>query len=110
MTPVGTVPELMKIELEKLTKAPEAIPLMNKKGEPKTPEEIFMLRHIPPATESQHVKNTYELNVNVQLEACTCCSPKPSISVPMTIIPLADPAIYGFPEPPGFAPVDLGMF
>ena len=84
--------------------------MKKKNGNVRTPEEVSMLRNVAPATHSMHIKNTYELNVNVKFSGLDCCSSHPSISVPMTIIPLQDPAVYGFPEPPGFAPINLGFF
>jgi hypothetical protein len=103
-------PKLMHIELGKLTKPLESILMSKKNGKQRTPEEVTMLRNVPPATSSMHIKNTYELNVNVKFSGLDCCSAHPSISVPMTIIPIQDPAVYGFPEPAGFAPADLGYF
>lgn len=69
-----------------------------------------MLRHPAAATETNLISNKYFLNVGVKTSGLTCCDTKPSISVPLTIIPLQNPAIYGFPEPPGFAPMPLGQF
>jgi len=57
------------------------------------------MKYVPPATHSTHIENFYELNVNVKFKGWDCCSDKPSISIPMTIIPLSNPMIYGFPEP-----------
>lgn len=63
---------------------------------PRPPEEIFMLSQLAPACHSPHVTNTYTLNVNVKFDGCTCCSSLPSISVPLTVIPLTDQRQYGF--------------
>ena len=76
----------------------------------RSPEETFLMQYLPPATKSHHIHNRYELNVNVKFNGWDCCSDKPSISIPLTIIPLSNPAIYGFPEPAGWAPNNLGMF
>lgn len=75
----------------------------------RSPEEIFLLNHIPPATEGAFIKNEYFLQVKVKYDSgWDCCSEKPLALVPLTIIPLSNPAVFGFPEPEGFAPVDLG--
>ena len=43
------------------------------------------------------------MNANVKFAGCVC-SENPSISVPLTIIPRGNPAVYGFAEPYGYAP------
>ena len=77
---------------------------------PRSPEEIFMLSQLAPACHSRYITNNYQLNVNVKYDGCTCCSSLPSFSVPLTIIPLTDNSVYGFTEPPGYAPMELGYF
>ena len=77
----------------------------------RSPEEKFLLNHIPPATEGAFIKNEYFLMVKLKYDSnFDCCSEHPTALVPLTIIPLGDPSVYGFPEPPGFAPFDLGYF
>jgi hypothetical protein len=63
---------------------------------------LFLLQNLSPATNSICIENRYVLNVNVKYDGCGCCSDHPSISVPLTIIPLTNPNVYGFPEPLGF--------
>ena len=55
---------------------------------PRSPEEMFMLSQLAPATHSKHILNDYVLNVNVKFDGCTCCSSLPNISVPLTVIPM----------------------
>ena len=59
-------------------------------------EEIFLLSQLAPACHSQYISNEYDLNVNVKFEGCTCCSALPSVSVPLTVLPLTDPSLYNF--------------
>ena len=63
-----------------------------------------------PATNGNFLKNNYILDVNVKYGGLSCFSAKPAISIPLTVIPQIDPNVFGFPEPPGFQPIDLGMF
>jgi hypothetical protein len=58
---------------------------------------------VPPETSCDLIECRYVLNANVKYGGCTC-SENPSISVPLTIIPRGNPAVYGFMEPPGYAP------
>ena len=74
---------------------------------PRSPEEIFMLSQLAPATHSRHIINEYFLNVHVNYDGCMCCASTPSISVPLTVIPMTNPATYGFTEPEGYAPQEL---
>jgi hypothetical protein len=69
-----------------------------------------MLSKLPPACHSKHIKNDYVLNVNVKYDGCTCCSNLPCISVPLTIIPDTHQESYGFVEPAGYNPHQLGYF
>jgi hypothetical protein len=103
------VPDVLALDFTKSIKAVHDIPDRKKEG-PRSPEEIFMLRHLAPATNSFLIKNEYTLQVKVTFNSgWTCCSAIPNVKVPMTLIPVADPNVYGFPEPPGFSPTNLGF-
>ena len=84
--------------------------MRKKRNSERDPETMFMLRQIAPACHSRHIANDYVLNVNVKFDGCTCCSTLPSISVPLTIIPLTHMESYGFLEPEGYQPYELGYF
>jgi hypothetical protein len=84
--------------------------MRKKRNRERDPETMFMLRQIAPASHSRHIANDYVLNVNVKFDGCTCCSVLPSISVPLTIIPLTHMDSYGFLEPEGYQPYELGYF
>lgn len=77
---------------------------------PRAPEEIFMLTNLAPACHGKYITNEYVLKVDVGFNGCTCCSTLPQISIPMTIIPMTHPESYGFTEPAGYMPVELGYF
>lgn len=76
----------------------------------RTPDEIFMLSQMAPATHAKHIVNDYVLNVNIKYDAINCCSTMPSCSIPLTVIPLTNMDTYGFPEPQGYKPFELGYF
>jgi hypothetical protein len=97
----------MELNLGSLMKQDHMI-MPREGGKARLPEEIFMMKFLPAATNSTHIENRYTLNVNVKHAGWLCCSPKPSISVPLTIIPLSDPNVFGFPEPEGYSPIQLG--
>mmetsp|Transcript_28175 Transcript_28175/g.42645 ORF Transcript_28175/g.42645 Transcript_28175/m.42645 type:complete len:95 (+) Transcript_28175:26-310(+) len=65
----------------------------------RSPEEMFMMQQLPPACHSKYITNDYLLNANVKFDGCTCCSTLPSISIPLTVIPLTHAESYGFTEP-----------
>ena len=55
----------------------------------RSPEEIFMLSHIAPASHGKTIKNDYFLRVKIHYDAsCKCDHKTPEISLPMTILPL----------------------
>ena len=71
---------------------------INNAEKPKSPEELFMLKMMAPATHSYYINNDYELNVNVRYKQDHVClqSDVPSISVPCTVIPMTHMESYGF--------------
>tara|TARA_B110000285_G_scaffold221133_1_gene273686 strand:- start:106 stop:444 length:339 start_codon:yes stop_codon:yes gene_type:complete len=75
---------------------------------PRSAEEIFQLSHLAPATHAYQCRNTYRLDLNVNLDGC--CSAVPDISVPLTIIPLTCNMSEGFIEPVDYHPTELGYF
>lgn len=79
-------------------------PHRSKKNKPRSPEEMFMMSQLPPATHSRHITNEYFLNANIKHDGCTYCGPQPSISTPLTIIPMTHMESYGFLEPAGYNP------
>ena len=80
----------------------------NRRAFPRSPEEIFQLSHLAPATHAFQATNTYRLDLNVNLDGC--CSEIPDISVPLTIIPLTCNMSEGFVEPIDYHPTELGYF
>mmetsp|Transcript_226 Transcript_226/g.413 ORF Transcript_226/g.413 Transcript_226/m.413 type:complete len:103 (+) Transcript_226:851-1159(+) len=76
----------------------------------RSPEEMFMLSNMAPACHSKHIENNYYLNVNIKYNGCTCCCSLPNVSVPLTVIPDTHQASYGFTEPAGYQPYELGYF
>jgi len=86
------------------------VPTMRaKRGRERCPEQIFQLSQLAPACHTRFIENDYTLNAKVQYEGA-CCSSLPSIHCPLTIIPLVNPASYGFTEPMGYQPFELGYF
>lgn len=77
---------------------------------PRPPEEIMMLSQMPSAVHSDMITNEFFLNANIKYDACTCCASLPSISIPLTVIPMTHMESYGFMEPAGYAPMELGYF
>lgn len=74
---------------------------------PRSKEEMFQLENLSPATHSDMMTNTYTLNVNTKFDG-GCCVDGPSLSVPLTIIPLSMES-YAFDEPAGYQPFQLGI-
>ena len=86
----------------------EPPPRREKKNKDRSPEHMFMLSGLAPACHSRLIDNDYVLNCNVTFSGCTCCSSVPSISVPLTIIPLVHMESYGCTGPDGYEPIHLG--
>ena len=96
----------MELDLSKIKYAPSKEKKKKGKMKARSPEEYFMLTQLPPAVHSKYCDLDYKLNMNVEFDGCVC-GEKPSISVPLTIIPLTDPETYGFTVPEGWNPTEL---
>jgi len=62
------------------------------------------------ACHTQYITNSYFLTAYPVFVGCDCCRASNEEKIPVSIIPVGDPASYGFPEPVGYAPVDMGYF
>ena len=63
------------------------------------------------AVHSKHITNEYFLCVLVEFDGCVCCVNLPDSRMPMTIVPMVNPACFGFMPPAGvWAPYPLGSF
>lgn len=83
-----------------------------KKGKEKkrSPEDIFMLKNIQPATHSPAITNEYFLKIVLAYNGCLCCSNVPDASMPLTIMPAVDDSFTRFKAPSGWNPTCLGTF
>merc|ERR1712232_1139995 len=83
-----------------------------KKGVEKkiSPEDQFMMAGVQPACNSKYIKSEYVLCVECQYEGCVCCVDLPDSRMPLTIVPLVNPACFGFAPPNGWLPYNLGNF
>ena len=72
-----------------------------KKGVQKkiSPEDAFMMAGVQSACHSKKIKNEYYLCVLVEYDGCVCCVDLPDSRTKMTIIPLINPACFGFTPP-----------
>ena len=84
-----------------------------KKGvmKPLSREDAFMMAGVQPACHAKKIVNEYFLCVLVEYDGCTCCVDLPDSRMPMTIIPIINPACFGFvPPAQGWEPYPLGAF
>lgn len=63
---------------------------------PLCPEDIFMMQQMQPACHGHHVTNEYHLAVRCSYEGCTCCAGLPHAKIPMSIVPVVNPQLYGY--------------
>lgn len=96
--------ETLELELDKIKY--DCDTTKKKKGKVKdvSPEDMFMIKGAQPATHSKLITNEYFLMMKVEFSGCICCNEVPTCSIPLTIIPLIDPACVGFKPPSGWAP------
>ncbi len=73
-------------------------------------EDQFMMAGVQPATHSRHITNEYFLKIELEYDGCTCCANLPDTCMPFTIVPIVNPACFGFQPPNGWLPIELGFF
>lgn len=71
-------------------------------------EDMHMMACIQPACHTQAFCNEYFLTSKVDYDGCICCEDLPDGKMPMTIVPIIDPACFGFQPPGGWAPMEYG--
>lgn len=98
------------IELHKIKY--EAVTQKEKDGAIKTvgPDDQFIMSQMQPAvSHGKFIKNRYFLAVRTDFDGCTCCHETPDGKTPLTIVPMVNPATYGFAPPADYVCVQLGM-
>lgn len=66
-------------------------------------EDQWMMSQIQPATRNgKHFKMRYYSVVSTHFEGCLCCDETPDCETPMTIVPMVNPAAFGFQPPAGY--------
>ena len=84
-----------------------------KKGVTKkiSPEDQFMMASIQPAVRNaKYITIEYFICTELSYDGCTCCQNLPDARLPMTIVPMVNPACFGFGRPNGYEPILLGTF
>ena len=69
-----------------------------------------MMASVQPATHSRFITNEYFLCTRTAYSGCTCCSDLPDARLPLTIVPMVNPACFGFQPPDDYEPMDIGFF
>ena len=101
----------MSVDLSKIHY--DVIGEKKKKGVMKavSPEDRFMMAGVQSACHSKRITNEYFLCVLVEFDGCVCCVDLPDSRAPLTIVPLINPACFGFEVPQtGWMPTPLGSF
>lgn len=77
-----------------------------KKGveKPLSVEDRFMMENMQPRCHGTFVTNEYFLSVRCDYDGCTCCSSLPVCRVPITIVPVINPQVWGYQQPADFNP------
>jgi len=80
-----------------------------KRNKLRAPEHIYLLSSMAPACHSCFIANDYVLNCNIKFSGCVCGG-QPSISIPLTVIPMMYSQYYNYVGPSGYVPQELGSF
>lgn len=77
-----------------------------KKGvdKPLSVEDRYMLENIAANCKGRLITNQYFLTVRCDFAGCTCCSRTPVCRIPITIVPIINPQVWGYQQPQDFSP------
>lgn len=95
----------MTLDLSKIHYEVQADKKDKKTGQRKqlSPEDRFMMAAIQPAVHGKWINNEYHLIVKCTYDGCTCCSNLPDSDMKMSIVPMLNPACFGFQPPQEWA-------
>jgi hypothetical protein len=77
-----------------------------KKGvtKPLSIEDRFMIENMQAKCSGTLVKNEYFMTVRCAFAGCVCCSQLPIARIPLTIVPIINPQVWGYQQPQDFNP------
>lgn len=89
-----------------------------KKGvyKPYSKEDTFMISNLPPVFSSKGASVSYVLSSECGIDTfgnsriCNCPDRLPNACIWMTIVPMVNPACFGFQPPNGLVPIDCGTY
>jgi len=67
-----------------------------------------MMAGVQPACHGGYISNDYFICIELAYDGCTCCSNLPDSRMMMTIVPIVNPACFGFQPPDAYMPISLG--
>ena len=73
----------MQLDLKDYKNVPET---HIRSGKDKGPEEIFMQSQLPPVVNSMHIKNNYEIAIEIEYGGMSYGVKSPHMHVPLTIL------------------------
>ena len=73
-------------------------------------EDKFMMASLQPACHTKKFSCEYYLCVTTEYDGCVCCVDLPDAKMKMTIVPLVNPACFGFQPSGDWNPQSLGEF
>ena len=74
-----------------------------------SPEDQFQMASLQPACHTKNFSVDYYLSIDLKYDSgCICCVDLPDAKMKMTIVPLVNPACFGFVACDGWNPVSLG--
>jgi hypothetical protein len=97
-------PRLLEVDLKTIKYVVAAS--RKKKGvdKPLSVEDRYMLENIAANCQGKLISNKYFLTVRCNFAGCTCCSQTPVCRVPITIVPIINPQVWGYQQPQDFNP------
>jgi hypothetical protein len=91
---------------------PELTDKKDKRGgrKPLSLEDQFLARSLQSACHAKHFTMEYYLVAETTYDGCTCCAELPHSRMPISILPVLNPACFGFQAPEGWNPQHHGSF
>ena len=75
-----------------------------------SPEDRFQMASLQPTCHTKAFTNDYFFRVVTKFEGCVCCNKRLDARMKMTIVPIVNPACFGFKPGNDFNPTEVGSF
>jgi hypothetical protein len=100
----GEAQRLLQLDLKTIRYTAPAFTMKKGVQKPLSIEDKYMMENMQPQCHGMYVTNDYFLCVRCEFNGCTCCSQLPVARIPLTVVPIVNPQVWGYQQPQDFSP------